>query len=127
MAVCHFLLNRLGSIDKDMNAKTADVVGYMLSSWLLMCCALPVLCGWSDYTVIFGSVAAGLILGLGKMLGQRLGVRSTFWSTPLTVGEWSIVLLVMLGIVVLVCEPVAHNQAARIVDPARPVVNSTHK
>jgi hypothetical protein len=61
---------------------------------------LSFLVGFAVYSVP-GAVAAsidmgGILLCAGKTFGRRLGMRSSFWRTPLTAGEWIVVILTVL-------------------------------
>ncbi len=62
------------------------------------CCDTP----WPFATAINGLVAGFCI---GKTVGRKLGVRSAYWRTPLTCGEWFVVVLVVFAINWLIFTP----------------------
>jgi hypothetical protein len=67
---------------------------------LFLMVALSFLVGFALYSVP-GAIAASIdvaaiLLCAGKTLGKRLGLRSSFWQSPLTTGEWIVLILVLL-------------------------------
>lgn len=67
---------------------------------LFLMVGVSFLVGFALYSVP-GAIAVSIdtvavIVCVGKTLGTRLGLKSSFWKSPLTIGEWTVLSLVLV-------------------------------